>query len=137
MPVRDREKDREMLARVKEFDGDIDIDSGIDINFESGQLGEFRSGAQGLCCGIAASGATRTATRAATRIATSVASSSSVCSRVASRVVSSLDLSSSMDSRVYSSVSARRARMLSQSSGKSIESRQPGLREDARADGPH
>ena len=39
MPVRDREKDREMLARVKEFDGDIDI--GIDIDIEPGQPGEF------------------------------------------------------------------------------------------------
>ena len=35
MSVRNREKDREMLARVKEFDGDIDID------IESGQPGEF------------------------------------------------------------------------------------------------
>ena len=26
MPVRDREIAREMLARVKEFDGDIDLD---------------------------------------------------------------------------------------------------------------
>ena len=52
-------------------------------------------------------------------------------SRVASRVVSS------MDSSVDSSVSTRRARMLCQSSGKSVESRQMRLREDASADGPH
>ena len=56
-------------------------------------------------------------------------------SRVASRVVSSMG--SSIDSSVYSSVSTSRARMLCQSSGKSVEGRQPRLREDARADGPH
>ena len=66
-----------------------------------------------------------------TRIASSAASNSSVSSRVTSRVVSS------MDSSVYSSVSTRRARMLCQSSGESVESRPLRLREDARADGPH
>ena len=52
-------------------------------------------------------------------------------SRVATRVASS------MDSSVYSSASTRRARMMCQSCGKSVESRQTRLREDARADGPH
>ena len=37
MPVRDREKDREILAGAKEFDGDIDID----IDTESFQPREF------------------------------------------------------------------------------------------------
>ena len=50
---------------------------------------------------------------------------------VASRVVAS------MASSVYSSVSTLRARMLCQSSGKSVECRKPRLREDARADSPH
>ena len=47
--------------------------------------------------------------------------------------ISSVD--SSVDSSVYSSVSTRRARMLYQSKSESVESRQPRLRGDARADG--
>ena len=78
----------------------------------------------------AASAATRITARIAARTASSVASSSSVSSRVVSRVVSSMAESKE------SSVLTRRARMLCQRSGKSVECRQMRLREDARANCP-
>ena len=127
MPVRDREKDREMLERVKEFDGDDDKllveyqqDIGIDIDrdIESCQPGEFDHELKDCA---ATRIATSAATRIATKIASSVASSSSVSSKVASRLDSSMEPST--DSSVYPSVPTRRARKMCQSSWKPVESR--------------
>ena len=92
-----------MLARVKEFVGDVDkllveyqqdIDADIDIDIEAGQLGKVNQELQS-------------------------------CDEVPRRVLRRISLRESLRACVYSSVSTRRARMLCQSSGKSVEDRQP------------
>ena len=52
----------EMLARVKEFDGDDDkLLAEYQQDIESGQPREVRQRVQGLCCGVASSVSTRRA----------------------------------------------------------------------------